>query len=169
MGVPFKPDDNKKKKEERPEQTQARIARELFSQSDPTRTALFERSEDFLSDPGAVYDLPGFAAVKDTTESQYARARENIIASTPEGGALTSALADLERNRASDLVQGTARLGENELSRSLALSTGTTGAALTSLGSAGAIEAQRDASDAAGKAAKAGGLGQGAGAYFGSK
>ncbi len=168
MGESLKGGSNKNKRE-RPEQTQARIARELFEQSDPTRTALFERSEDFLDDPSAIFDTPGFAAVKDTTESQFSRARDSIIANTPEGGALTSALADLERNRASDLVQGTARLNENELSRSLALSTGTTGQSLTSLGSAGAIEAQREASDAAGKGAKAGGIGQGAGAYFGSK
>jgi len=40
---------------------------------------------------------------------------------------------------------------------------------LAALGSAGAIQAQREASDDAGKAAKTGAVGQGAGAYFGSK
>jgi len=170
MGNPFsKPGDSGNSGRERPDQTQQRIAEELFSQTDPLRRGVIDRSESFVSNPNDVFNLPGYAAVKDTTESQYGRARDSVIANTPEGGALTSALGDLERNRASDLVQGTARLNDSELSRAMTLATGSTGQSLAALGSAGAIQAQREASDDAGKAAKTGAVGQGAGAYFGSK
>ena len=116
MGNPFsKPGDSGNSGRERPDQTQQRIAEELFSQTDPLRRGVIDRSESFVSNPNDVFNLPGYAAVKDTTESQYGRARDSVIANTPEGGALTSALGDLERNRASDLVQGTARLNDSEL------------------------------------------------------
>ena len=69
----------------------------------------------FLEDPSQVFSQPGFAAIKDITESQFGRAQENIIANTPEGGGLTQALGDLEAARASDLVRGTANLNESEL------------------------------------------------------
>jgi len=169
MGLPSKSGNSGNGGNERPDETQQRIAEELFSQTDPLRRGMIGRSTNFIRDPNDVFNLPGYAAVKDTTESQYGRARDSIIANTPEGGALTSALVDLERNRASDLVRGTAQLNDAELARAMTLATGTTGQSLAGLGSAGAIQAQREASDTAGKTGMASALATGAGAYFGSK
>lgn len=148
--------------------TQARLAEQLFSQTDPTRVGLINRSQDFL-ESGDVTASPQFAFLKDITESQFGRAQDSVIAGTPTGGALTSALGDLERDRASSLIQGTAALNESELARAMTLATGTTGQSLGALGSAGSIQAQEAAARASQSAGKAGALGQGAGAYAGLK
>ena len=151
------------------EKVQQRMAEELFADTDPLRKGLIDRSENILENPNDIFGQPGFAAVKDITESQFGRARENTIANTPAGGGLTQALGDLERARASDLVAGTARLNDVEIARAQQLATGTTGQSLAALGSSGAIQAQKEQAEAAQKAAVAEAIGSGAGAAAGSK
>ena len=153
----------------RPEDTQQRIAEQLFKDTDPLRRNLIGRSESFLENPQDIFGTPGFAALKDVTESQFGRARDNTIANTPAGGGLTQALGDLERGRASDLVAGTARLNDVEIARAQQLATGTTGQSLAALGSSGAIQAQREGSNNAAKGGAIGGLGAGLGSFFGGK
>lgn len=64
--------------------------------------------------------MPGFAPQYDmlrgAMEKQFGVARDNVLASSPRGGAQTSALANLEYNRARDTGLGTSQLSSNILS-----------------------------------------------------
>lgn len=146
---------------------QSQQANKLIKQSDPTRQLLFNSSNEFLSG-GGVFGLPQYASVKDSIESQYGRARDNIIGGTAEGGGLTSALGNLEQGRASDLTQGAGALAEGETNRALQLATGGTALGTSALGTAGSIAAQRAAAEAEANAGKAGGTGQAAGTILAS-
>lgn len=112
---------------------------------------------------------PVFAAMKDVTESQFGRAKDNVIGAAPEGGPLLAALTDLEGNRASDLVRNTGMLGEAEMQRAFDLVSAGTGGAIQAGGNAGMIQAQLAQAQATQSAGKAGALGTGAGAYAGLK
>ena len=146
----------------------AEIARQLFGESAPLREGVLGRSTDFIQN-GDVYASPQYGALKSNTEAQYGRARDNIIGSSPAGGALSANLGNLEAARVSDLTQGTAALTDNELARAYGLSTGNTSGALQGYGTAGGIQANLANSQAQQNAGKAGALGAGAGSYFGSK
>ena len=141
---------------------QARIAQQLFRESTPIRQGLNERSQEFL-DTGDVTSGPAFANLKGVIESQFGRARESIIGSTPTGGALTSALTNLEGTRASALVGGTAALTEQELSRALTLGTGLVPTSVAGLGQAGGIQASAAASAQQASSQKASSTGQAVG------
>ena len=141
---------------------QARIAQQLFRESTPIRQGLNLRSREFL-ETGDVTSGPAFAGLKDVIESQFGRAREAVIGATPTGGALTSALTDLEGRRASALVGGTAALTEQELGRALELGTGLVPTAVGGLGQAGGIQASAAASAQQASAQKASGTGEAVG------
>jgi len=143
---------------------QVELGERLVDQSDPLRQQLLNQSGDFLGGNFDVTGTPQFAAGKDIQEQQFGRARDNIIAGTPEGGGLTSALTNLEGARASGLTGLTGGLAEAEQNRALQL--GTFGAAQGSqaLGSAGSIQAQLAAAEGAQNAGKASGLGSAGGA-----
>jgi hypothetical protein len=145
-------------------QAQTDLANRLVLQSDPLRQQLFNQSQNFLGGDFDVTGTPQFAAGKDIQEQQFGRARDSIIGATPEGGALTSALTDLEAARASGLTQFTGGLAEAEQNRALQL--GTFGAAQGAAGLQGAAstQAQLAAAEASANAGKAGGLGAAAGA-----
>ena len=145
-------------------QAQTDLAERIVSQSDPLREQLFGQSGDFLSGNFDVTGTPQFAAGKDVQEQQFQRARENVIAGTPEGGGLTAALTNLEGARASGLTSLTGQLAEAEQNRALQL--GTFGAAqgAQGLASAGSTQAQLAAAESQANAGKAGGLGSAAGA-----
>lgn len=143
-------------------------------------TALDRRSRliDMLSkqDPAptnsvtnSVTNGPQFASLKDMIEKQYSRARESIIASTPQGGPLSSALARLEGQRASATAQGIGDLTERETSRAFALATGQTPVALGSLGSAAGSLGQIGAAQAAQQGQALQGIGTGIGLTAGRK
>lgn len=150
-------------------QAQAQLAQQLIRQSDPTRQQLFSQTNQFLAGDRDVTGLPTFQAGRDIIGQQFGRARDSIIASTPEGGALTAALTDLERGRVSDIAQLTGQLSENEVNRGVQL--GTFGAAAGTQGFAGAAatQAQRAAVEAQNNAAKAQGTGRAVGAFLGAK
>lgn len=147
---------------------QTDLARMLVEQSDPLRTGLIDRSTEFIAG-GDVMSSPQFLAFKDATGDQFSRARENVISSTPAGGALTSALTNLEGQKASALTQGAGSIYEGELSRALALGTGITGMGQSGLDAAAQTQAARAASEAQQNAAKYGALGAGAGGFLGGK
>ncbi len=144
-------------------EAQTQLAQQLVSQTDPLRRNLISDAEAFLSGGRDVSGLPEFAAGKDVLESQFGRARENVIANTQKGGGLTAALAGLEGSRASGLTALTADIAGDEVNRALQL--GTFGAAQGSqgLGSAGFLQSQRAAAESQSNAGKASGLGSAAG------
>lgn len=148
-------------------EAQARIAQQLYTQTDPARRMLIGRSEDFLS--GGLGTTPVYGAYKGAIENQYGRARENIISATPEGGPLVAALAGLEGSRASDLARTEGGLYENELERALAVTTGTTTGALGALGQAGQVQAMQQAARAEEMAGLYGSIGTAAGMFLGGK
>ena len=143
----------------------AGVARQLFAETDPLRKGLISQSEDFLKGNRDVYGTPAYGALKQGAESQYGRARQNILQNTPGGGALTSALAGNEYAKAGTLTQGAGALYGDELNRATSLATGAplTGA-LGGLGTAGSIQAQLAQAQATQNAASKQALGQGAGA-----
>ena len=142
---------------------QSRISQQLFAESTPIRRQLNTQSLDFLSGGRDVTSTPGFASLKDIIESQFGRAREATIGNTPTGGGLTSALTNLEGQRASSLVQGTAALNEQELNRALTLGTGLVPTAVGGLGQAGSTQAFGAAQAQQASAQKKGSTGQAAG------
>lgn len=148
---------------------QVQMAQKLFQQTDPIRTKLFGRANDFLAGGADVTNTPAYAAMKTSTDANFNRAKDNLIAATPTGGALTSALTNLEGNRAATLTGGAGQLYGDELSRAIALGTGVTGQSLASMGQAGAVQAQIAQARAEQSAGKSQGLGQGVGAVLGAK
>jgi hypothetical protein len=118
---------------------------------------------------GDVRATPTFQAFKDTADRQFQQGRENVLSTLPRGGALSEALVDLDSQRAATLTQGAGAIYGDELARAMTLATGTTGAAMSGLGSAGAIQAQMAANQAATTGSKFESLGYGAGAYLGGK
>jgi hypothetical protein len=148
---------------------QAQMAQQLFKQTDPIRKSLFSRSEDFLSGGADVTATPAYGALKLSSDQNFNQAKDNIIARTASGGGLTDALTDLEGARAGAMTQGAGALYGDELSRAIALGTGVTSQSLNSLGQAGYAQSQMAAAAAQQNAGKAGALGQGVGAWLGSK
>lgn len=197
---------------------QARIAQQLFSQTDPLRRGLIERSTDFIGAPttipargaigakegtgggaigGALNEAlaqlpnvpiaggtggtptagsdqfvrgsPTYLAYKDSADRNFGRAKDNVIARLPAGGALTDSLVNLEGQRAEDLTQAAGNIYENELARAISLATGTTGQSLTSFGQAGNTQAMLAQANAETSAGKSGALGSGLGTMIGLK
>ncbi len=150
-------------------QAQTALAQKLIGQSDPTRRLLFDQANAFLGGDFDVTGLPQFGAGKDIIESQFGRAREAVIAGTPTGGALTSALTNVEGARASSLTGLVGSLAEAEQNRALQLGTFGAAAGTQGLASAGAIQGSRAQSQAAQNAAKTEAAGTAAGAFLGTK
>src|SRR5690606_1501115 len=148
---------------------QAMIAQQLFEETSPVRTSLIDASTDFLEGGGPGLSSPIFGALRSNIEDQFGVARDQIIADTPQGGALIAALAELDANRANALTQARGQATESELARAMTLATGSTGQAVSGLGQAGAIQAQIAQANADRQAGLFGALGTGLGAYLGSK
>lgn len=89
------------------EKTMAKIANALFEESTPLRQDLTSQYEDFAAGNYNPEELPGYAPLYSTSragmEDQYNVAKENVISNTASGGALTSALSDLETSRAQEV------------------------------------------------------------------
>ena len=158
-----------KPKESKASKTQAALAEALYNQTQPIRSGLIDRSSQFLSGGADVMDTPSYLAFKSSTDRNFNRAEDNVIGNTAPGGALISALAGLEGNRASTLTQGAGQLYDAELNRALTLGTGASGQSLGALGQAGANQAAVAQAQGAAKAGMAQGLGSGVGAIVGGK
>lgn len=146
---------------------QTRLAQQLVSETTPLRQNLISDAAGFVSGGRDVTSLPEFAAFKGSAETGFNRARENIIASTPEGGGLTAALTQLEADRAGNQAGFTGALASEEVQRALQLATFGAAQGSQGLGTAGFIQAQRAQGESAANAGKAGGLGSAAGALLG--
>lgn len=125
---------------------------------------------DYLpSGPTGVEASPLFAALKQTTEDQYSRARDNILGSIPQGGALTDSLVNLETSRARDMTTNIGNLYQQELDRAMSFALGTPVQSMQGLGQAANVQSNMALANAQNNAATKQALGAGAGAYFGSK
>lgn len=155
------------------------IAKNLYLQTDPIRSALINRSANFLGVPETqstpvgppnITNTPEYDFLKSTIEKQYGQARQNAIGSTAPGGGLSRALTDIENARAGNLVSGKANLYDQEMNRAFSLATGTPLQTATSgLGQSGAIQAQIAQSNSSQNAAAKQGIGFGVGSQLGSK
>lgn len=158
-----------KPKESQASKTQARLAELMFNQTQPIRTALYDRSGEFLSGGADVMDTPAYLAFKSSSDRNFNKAKDNVVSRVAPGGALVSALAGLEGDRASTLTEGAGQLYDAELNRALQLGTGASGQSLGSLGQAGANQAQVAMAQGTAKGGMAEGLGSGVGAMLGGK
>lgn len=146
------------------------ISKALYAETDPLRRAMLERSGAFVGGNLDVTQSPQYAALKRGAESQYDRARQNIISTTPTGGALTRALAQNEYAKAGALTQGAGNIASQEQQIAYGLATGTPlSTSFGGLGSAAALQGQQAQAQAQQNAAAKGALGTGAGALLGSK
>jgi hypothetical protein len=145
-------------------EAQTRIAEQLFAESTPIRQQLNTQALGFLGGDRDVTGTAGFASLKEMIEAQFGRARESVIGSTPTGGGLTSALTNLEGQRAGSLVQGTAALTEQEMQRAFGLGTGLVPTSVGGLGQAGQTQAFAQAEAAQASASKKGSAGESGGA-----
>lgn len=129
-------------------------------------------SDQMAANPQSGPDVTGspqFASLKDAINRQFSIARDNVLASTPSGGALSRNLTNLEGQRAATTASGIGSLYENELSRALGLATGQTPTALGGLGTATGIAGQIQAAQAAQQGQALQGLGYGVGSAMGRK
>jgi len=146
----------------------AEISKGLYTEATPLRHALMQRSNDFINGGADVTATPQYAALKAGNDSQFNRAKDNTIASTASGGALTDALSNLETNRAVNMTQGMGGIADNEMSRAFALATGSTPTSLNGLGSAANAQSQLIAANQEAQAKSAAGAGTAAGSIIAS-
>ncbi len=147
-------------------QAQLGMAQEVFNEGRPLRAGLTDQLSQVIQ-TGEADNTAQFRAGKSTLEDQVQRAREQIIAGTPEGGGLTSALTDLEMGRARGLAEMEGQIVDREIDRALQLGTFGAATGVQGVGTAGMVQAQRAASEAQQNAAKGRGMGQVAGAFIG--
>lgn len=121
------------------------------------------------SGPIGIEASPLFAAMKQATEDQYGRAKDNILASVPAGGALTSGLVDLETGRARDMVDNLGNLYQQEIDRAMSFALGTPVQTMQGLGQAANVQSNMALANSQQNAGTKQALGMGAGAYFGGK
>lgn len=147
----------------------SRLSQILFKESTPLRREFLDRGMNAVSGNLDVTNLPGYAALKDATDIQFKRARDNIIASSGAGGGLSDLLANAEMAKASGMAQGTAGLYSDELARAFAQATGTAPTALSGMSNSANALSQIQSAQMGQNAAAAQGLGMAAGRYMGSK
>ncbi|HEY6225407.1 MAG TPA: hypothetical protein VIW26_16610 [Gemmatimonadales bacterium] len=146
----------------------AKIATDLYNKTDPIRTNLIGRSNDFLSGNLDVTKSPMFGSLKSALDTQFARARDNTLARTAPGGSLVSALTNLEGDRARTMTQGVGDIADQELNRAYGFATGLLPQTTAGLGTAAGIQAQTLAGQQAQSAAAKNGAGAGVGMLLAS-
>lgn len=143
----------------------AQMARQLWTETSGVRAPLIEQMTSAVSgdfDPGT---SPIFAPQKRAIESQYGVAKDNLLASMPAGGAMTSAMADLESNRANSLADMMGSIYQDQLNKAYGASFNAPGQAIQGLGSAASIQSANEAS----QRGMFGDLGMAAGYFLGGK
>lgn len=156
-----------------PAQIQAQLSQQLFQQSDPLRSFLLTGQGQ---PTGPLADLltqtPSNVFERGVLESQFGRARENILAGAPaRGGQLAASLADLESQRAlgvTGLAQAQQQRQIENIFRVFGGVTGTGQVALGGLGQAGSTLAAAGAAQQQSRLGLLGGLGTGIGMAIGA-
>ena len=147
----------------------ANIAQQLYQQTQPMRSDIIGRGEEFLAGGFDPSTMPTWDVGKRGIEDQYGMARENIIANMPAGGQLYDQLAQTEVNRANALGDLGAGIAQDEYNKIYGLATGTPQQSMTTLANVGASQANMQAQQYAGKMGALGDIGSGAGIMFGMK
>lgn len=155
-------------------------SRLLFQGQMPLRGQLLRQAQrDVALAPvplttGQLGASPLFPALKQATEEQFARAREQAIGTTPRGGALAGQLGAIQGQRAAELSRNIGQIGQLELQRrqdalaraqnlltgQAAASGQLIGGATGGAGTLGSIQSQLAGQQAEQQAAKTAGLGQ---------
>ena len=153
--------------------TLADIAQRLFEQTQPMRTSIIGRGEQFLGPEGFdVSTSPVWSPSRNVLEEQYNVARENIISGMPRGGQLPVELRELEETRAQGLGDLAGRIATDEYNKIYGLATGVPGQAIRGMAGAGNIVAQQaiaQATQQVGKSQMYGDVGQGIGTMMAAK
>src|SRR3990167_5966196 len=143
----------------------AKIASELFKETDPLRQNLTSQFEGMTGPDGLVFSpvttdnisqSPLYGALKDINESQFDLSQDRIMEMLPAGGSLNKGLIDNERARAGQFTGQLGALAENEqarrnmlLGQGLGLASGGGTGALSGYGQAGSLYAASQAQAAA--------------------
>jgi hypothetical protein len=141
----------------------SRIAGRAYNLTDPTLHWLNYRSQNFLGGNLDPSQSALYAPLKVSTEQNYENARKNLLSSTPAGGALTSALGNLERDRARTLTAGRGAIAQDEINRSMQLASVGLGQELGGLSNAASLQQQGINQAMTQEGAAATGKGQGLG------
>jgi len=128
---------------------------------------MIDRSQSFLSGGLDVTQSPMYGALKSGIEGQFGTARNNILSSLPQGGALLEALAGLEGQKAGAMATGIGGLASDELNRAYGLGTGGAQAGLTGLGGAASLQQQMLLGQLQQRSGLMSGLGAGIGGLLG--
>lgn len=145
------------------------IANNLFQQSDPLRRELIGQSQNFLTGGMDPTGTPEYQAIRQYADIQSDQAKESILDTLPNGGALLDKLADVDIGKARTLTDAKAGIYGDNLSRALSLATGSTQSAISARAGADQLRAAREAADADRDSAAKGGAGTAIGGYLGGK
>lgn len=116
-------------------------AMDFLNQSGPLRDQFVNRANNFMSGNLDVTQSPMYGALKLAADQQYRNARENILASIPQGGALGEALAQNEFDLARTMTAGTGQLAQDELNRAYSIASGAPQLAFSGMGGAASAQA----------------------------
>jgi hypothetical protein len=149
----------------------ANLSEQLFNEGSTVRGQIQDMGSKIMSGEYSPRTLPAYAPLyaesKKGLEAQYGNARNSILSNTPAGGALYSALANNENQRASSIGSAadtlTSGLVSDILNKSIGGAYGSVGSATSGLSSAGQISSNLNASDNA----LTGSMGQGLGSLLG--
>ncbi len=153
----------------------SRMAMGLYNQTQPLRTGLLGQYKSILSgnynpETSSQYG-PMFATGKESLESQYGNARENVMGSVPRGGELTSALTSLEGARAQDVgmlpMQISSQIMQDLENKLYGTAWNAPGQAMGGMGSAAGTYGNRLAAWEQAQGTQTAGLGQGIGTLLG--
>lgn len=152
-------------------QTLADISKGLYEEGTKVRGMTQDMTGKILSGEYSPRVLPAYAPLyaegKKGLESQYGAAQDKILSNLPAGGALYSALADLETKRASSVgslgSQVTSGLVSDIINRGTGAAYNSLNSTLSGLGSSGSISSNLAAQEAAQESSFGGGIGQLAG------
>ncbi len=143
------------------------ISAQYFNQTDPVRKQLIDRSNKFLTGNLDVTQSPVFGQLKLASDQQFSRARDNVLASMPSGGALSEALVGLEGEKASNMTNAIGSLANEELNRAFGFVNPQ--ASMSGLGMAGQLQNQTAMDQSQQKGAAKQGVGQGVGMLAATK
>jgi len=158
----------------------AEMSQQYFDETAPARTELIGRGTRFSKGDLDYTQSPMYGPGKGAIEDQYEVARQNIIAETPSGGAMSSNMANLEQQRARGMSDLASRISQDDYNKIYGAAFGapqtsiggTSGVSSSGVGGAANIasaDLAAQAGQSAGKSNMFGQFGQGAGTYFGMK
>jgi hypothetical protein len=114
----------------------SKIAKELYEESTPLREAFMGDWTQLGAGKLPTYTGTMYSALRKPIEDQYDVAKENILSSLPQGGALQSALAENETGRAMGLQGVLQDIFMDQLSKAYGYATGAPQQSISAFGGA---------------------------------